>query len=362
MAMENTYAVILAGGGGERFWPLSTRARPKQFLSVFGGKPLLSLAVERLAGAVPPERTFIITAERLAGDTAAAAPGIPRENIVGEPCRRDTAAAVATACGMILRRDPEGVACVLTADHLMGDVPLFLRTLEDAAGAARANDAIVTIGILPDRPATGYGYIETGEEVETGAATRFCRALRFVEKPDAETAARYVASGRFLWNSGMFIWRASVMRGAFARHAPDLGRLCDRAAAAEGPDALRALLAEAYPALRPISIDYAVMERAENILTARGAFGWDDVGSWPAMAKHFPADAAGNVVVGACEALDAGDNIVVSPGRLTALIGVSGLVVVQAGGATLICPRGRAQEVKKLLRRIEARPDGENYV
>ncbi|MCL1920239.1 MAG: sugar phosphate nucleotidyltransferase [Kiritimatiellaeota bacterium] len=362
--MSNAYAVILAGGSGERFWPLSTKARPKQFISLFGGRPLLSLAVERLEGLVPPERVFIITAEHLLHDTAEAAWNIPRANIIGEPCKRDTAPAIAVACGLVHGRDPEGVVCILTADQLMSDVETFRLTLADAVTVAHHEKAIVTIGIPPTCPATGFGYIEAGAALNTTrTVTPFNRAERFVEKPDAYTAARYVESGRYFWNAGMFIWRTDTMLDTLRAHAPDLAALSESVAeAAHDPEALDAVLRGTYPTLRAISIDYAVMEHAQNIIMAHGAFGWDDVGSWPALHGHFTADAEGNVIVGACETREAQNNIVVSEDRLTALIGVRGLVVVHSENATLICPLDRAEEVKKLIRRIAARPDGEKYV
>ncbi len=360
--MKHAYAVILAGGSGERFWPLSTKARPKQFISLFGGRPLLSLAVERLHGLIPPDRIFIVTAERLVGSTADAAWNVPRTNIVGEPCKRDTAPAIAVACGLVRRLDPKGVVCILTADQLMSDVETFRLTLADSIAVAAREDVIVTMGIQPAYPATGFGYIETGKALETRTVTLFNQAKRFVEKPDAYTAARYVESGHYYWNAGMFIWRTETMRDALAAHAPDLLSLCDAVAAAETPEALDDVLRQRYPSLRSISIDYAVMEHARNIVMARGVFGWDDVGSWPSVAGHFSADLEGNVIVGSCEQMESQNNIVVSENRLTALIGLRGLVVVQSENATLICPKERAEDVKKLLRRIAARPDGEKYV
>lgn len=362
--MHHAYAVILAGGSGERFWPLSTKARPKQFISLFGGRPLLALAVERLAGFIPNDRIFIITAQHLVEDTAMAAWNIPRCNIVGEPSKRDTAPAIAVACGMVMARDPEGVVCILTADQLMSDVETFRVTLSDAVKVASQDKAVVTIGIQPTYPATGFGYIEIDAPLHTvRTVTLFNKAKRFVEKPDAYTAARYVESGRYFWNAGMFIWRTDTMREAFAAYAPDLAQLCDNIAeVATSPDELDAVMRQAYPALRAISIDYAIMEHLDNIIMARGAFGWDDVGSWPSLSGHFTPDLDGNVIIGACEQREAQNNIVVSENRLTALIGVRGLIVVHSENATLICSKERAEEVKKLLPRIAQRPDSAKYV
>lgn len=362
MPNEHGYAVILAGGRGERFWPLSTTARPKQFISLFGGKPLLTLALERLEGVVPPERIMIVTAADLIEPTAEAARGLPTENLVAEPLPRDTAAACALACGLVAARDPQGVTAILTADHLMADIETFRQTLRDSFAAAEDGHHIVTIGIPPTEPATGYGYIEAGESIDTRTMTRFQRATRFVEKPDAATATQYLASGRYLWNGGMFIWHVGAMRRALERHAPDLLPLVEAPSAFHDREALQARLTEIYPGLRKISIDYAVMEHVDNIIMARGAFGWDDVGTWPAVAGHFAPDADSNVVIGSCEMLDAGGNVVVSENRMTALIGVHDLVVVQSGNATLICPRDRAQEVKQLVQRLGRRPDGSKYL
>lgn len=359
---EHAYAVILAGGAGERFWPLSTKAEPKQFISIFGGKPLLRLAVERLRGLIEPRRILIITADRLLEATRECAPEIPPENIIGEPCGRDTAAACALAGGLVRRRDPQGVFCILTADHLMQDVEGFRRTLSDAIETAAAQAVLITIGISPTEPATGYGYIEAGEPVPTDHETPFFKALRFVEKPDEATAQRYLSQGNYYWNGGMFIWNVQAFETALKRHYPPLGPLFDEIADAPDGDAVDALLRALYPGLSKISIDYALMEKADNIVMAQGDFGWDDVGTWPAMASHFRQDADGNIEIGACEMIDSTDNIVVSEPRLTALIGVTNLIVVQSENATLICPRERAQEVKALVARIARRPDGEKYL
>ena len=359
---SHNYAVILAGGRGERFWPLSTTARPKQFISLFGGRPLIALALERLEGVVPPERTLIITAADLLEATADVARHLPPENMIGEPVPRDTAAACALACGLVAARDPEGVVAILTADQLMADIETFRQTLRDSFTAAAQGNYIVTIGIPPAYPATGFGYIEAGELMDFRTATRFNRARRFVEKPDAQRASQYVADGNYCWNAGMFIWHVRTMGAAIAAHVPELQVLIDIPATAPSREDLQAILGVAYANLRKVSIDYAVMERADNIVMAYGAFGWDDVGTWPAVAGHFAADEKNNVVIGASETIDGAGNIVVSEDRLTALIGVHDLVVIQSENATLICPRERAQEVKQMVQRIARRPDAGKYL
>lgn len=359
---KNHYAVILAGGRGERFWPLSRAGRPKQFIALFGGRPLLTLAVERLDGLIPPERILIITSRDLLQATAEAAPGVPAANIIGEPVGRDTAAAVALACGLVRQRDPEGTVCILTADQLMTDVPRFRKTLEDSLRVAGDEDAIITIGITPTYPATGFGYIRVGGLRDTPTQTRFFTAEAFVEKPDELRAARYVEGGGYYWNAGMFIWRTDVMQRALAAHVPALADLADTVAELEYSNDTPVLLDAIYPGLPKISIDYAVMEHADNIIVAEGNFGWDDVGTWSALAGHFLPDVEGNIAIGGTETMDACNNIIVSENHLTAVIGVNDLVVVQAPGVTLVCPKSRAQDVKAMLRRVATRPDGQKYI
>ena len=219
MRKRGFYAAILSGGSGERFWPLSTPEHPKQFLTVFGGKSLLRQSVDRLKGLVPPERILIVTAKSLARATYRELPEIPKSNILLEPCRRDTAAAVATACTAVERMGGEdAVVAVLTADQLMGDVGAFRRVLSVSADAAAKSEDIVTMGVKPTYPATGFGYIRVGRPCGDGV----CRAERFVEKPDLATAKRYVRSGKYVWNAGMFVWKVSTLKGALAAHAPQL--------------------------------------------------------------------------------------------------------------------------------------------
>ena len=342
------YAVILAGGDGERLWPLSTPERPKQFVSLFGGKALIRHAADRLKGVVPPERTFVVTARRLVAETRRTLPHIPAGNIVGEPCRRDTAAAVAVACGLVKRHGgDDAVGCILTADHLMTPERGFRQTLRDAITAASKSSAIVTIGIEPDRPASEFGYIECAGDEKTGTRTKFRKVKRFVEKPDAKTAARYLKTGGFWWNSGMFIWKVGTLERVFGATAPETGALIGKVARAKNAGAV---LSKAYAALRPISFDYAVMEKTRDIIVAKGGFKWDDVGSWTSVANHFPKDIRGNVSVGDTAFLDVSGSIVLgSDNHVIALVGVDDLVVVHTDKATLVCAKNRVQDMKKLL-------------
>jgi mannose-1-phosphate guanylyltransferase len=347
--MTGRYAVIMAGGKGERFWPLSTSKHPKQLLALVGDKPLIAQAVDRLEGLVPPENIFVVTNADLVDATRKAAPLLPPENIVGEPIGRDTAAAVACGGALVKARDEKGVFAVLTADQVMGDLDLFSATLKGGMDLANQNNILVTIGIEPTFPATGFGYIESGETFAEERGVEFRKATRFVEKPDEGTAAGYLETGRFYWNSGMFIWSVPSLEKAFGEHCPEMQALMDTLAGyaqdgkiVEGMDAT-------YPDLGKISIDYALMEKADNIVMACGTFSWDDVGSWPALEEHFEQDDDGNTRIGQVETLDADGNIVLSKDRLTAVIGVKDLVVVQAEGVTLVCPKDRAQDIKQMV-------------
>ena len=347
--MSGRYAVIMAGGKGERFWPLSTSKHPKQLLALVGDKPLIAQAVDRLDGIVPPENVFVVTNADLVDATREAAPLLPPENIIGEPVGRDTAAAVACGGALVKARDAAGVFAVLTADQVMGDLDVFSATLRAGMDLAEANDILVTIGIRPTYPATGFGYIESGEDFASAEGVDFRKADRFVEKPDEATAAEYLETGRFYWNSGMFIWSVPSLEKAFSAHCPEMKQLMETLAEYASNGEIVAGMDAAYPELNKISIDYALMEKADNIVMACGTFAWDDVGAWPALESHFEQDGDGNTRIGQVETLDAEGSIVLSKGRLTALIGVKDLVVVQAEGVTLVCPKERAQDIKQLV-------------
>ena len=326
---KDFYAAILSGGSGERFWPLSTPDRPKQFLSVFGGRSLLRQSVERLKGVIPPERILIVTGKSLAKATYRELPEIPRRNIILEPCRRDTAAAVATACTAVEKLGGEkAVAAILTADQLMADVKAFRRILLMAADAAAKSNAIVTMGIKPTYPATGFGYIRVGRPCD-----KVFRAERFVEKPDLTTAKKYLKSGRYVWNAGMFVWKVATLKAALAKYAPQLVGITPKD----------------YGRLPKISFDYAVMEKAENVLVTAGDFGWDDVGTWTSADRHLPMDADGNVMRGDVTLLDCGGSVAVAEGASIAAIGVKDLVIVTTKDAVLVAAKDRVQDLKKLL-------------
>lgn len=347
--MQGRYAVIMAGGKGERFWPLSTSKHPKQLLALVGDKPLIAQAVDRLEGLVPPENVFVVTNAELIEATREAAPLLPPENIVGEPIGRDTAAAVACGGALVKAKDEKGVFAVLTADQVMGDLDIFSSTLRGGMDLAAENNILVTIGIQPTYPSTGFGYIESGDDFQSVENIVFKKTARFVEKPDEVTATEYLETGKFYWNSGMFIWSVHALESAFAAHCPEMRTLMDTLTGYAKEGAISEGMDATYPDLAKISIDYALMEKADNIVMACGTFSWDDVGAWPALESHFDQDEAGNTPIGQVETLDSSGNIVFSKDHLTAVIGVKDLIVVQAEGVTLVCPKDRAQDIKKMV-------------
>jgi len=351
------YAVIMAGGRGERFWPLSTSRRPKQLLDLVGDKALIAQAVDRVADFISPDRVFVITNGDLVEATAEALPNLPKENIVGEPMGRDTAAAVALGCSLVKAKDEEATFAILTADQVMGDLPIFKQTLLDAFSLAEREDVLITMGMTPLHPDTGFGYIRVDEAISDDSDTEFYTVKKFEEKPNLQRAKEFVESGKCYWNSGMFIWSVRSLRKAMMLHCPALTRLMDVMGPHIAQETFQEKLKSEYEQLSKISIDFALMEKADNIVMAVGKFAWDDVGSWPALERHFPQDEMGNTVAGNAQLLDSENNIVVSKNHLTACVGVSELIVVQAEGVTLVCDKNKAQDIKKLVKSLHERGD-----
>jgi mannose-1-phosphate guanylyltransferase len=348
MADLRTYALILAGGSGTRFWPASRRARPKQFLAIAGERPMIAETRARLAGLVPDERVLVVTSGEQAPLVREALPELPPENVLTEPCARNTAACIALAAFEVERRDPDSVQLVLPADHVIRPPERFRATLSAAAAEARRSHRLMTLGIQPTYPATGYGYIELGERLGEADGLPVHAVARFVEKPELERAREFLGSGRFRWNAGIFVWETAAILEAFAQHAPEIhGALRGRPAAEE--------LARLYPTLPALPVDRAIMERAENRGVIPIDFAWSDVGSWPSLAEVLELDAEGNCASGGARLLaeDSAGCVVYGEGGAVALIGVQDLVVVHAGGATLVCPKDRAQDVRRIVERLE---------
>lgn len=347
--VKDMYAVILAGGSGERFWPMSTTRRPKQFLAIPSGKPLICAAVERIEKLIPRRQIFIITRADLVELVRRALPAFPGDNIIGEPCGRDTAAAVALGAAVIKRRNPSAAFCVLTADQVIGNHDAFLKTLRAAFRLALSSDYLVTIGIKPGFPSIGFGYIEAGRSFQRKDGINMFRVERFVEKPDKKTANKYFKKGTFYWNSGMFVWSVAVLEKAIAEHHPQLTDLIRAVENVSGEGSFQKALKREYKKIEKISVDYAILEKADNIIMVKSNFFWDDVGSWAALSGHCRKDRNGNVVLGRGAVLDASNNIAVAEDGVVALIGVRDLVVVRSGAATLVCSKDKAQDVKKMV-------------
>ena len=324
--MSDFKAIIMAGGSGERFWPLSTPEKPKQFLNVFGGDSLIRQSVSRLKGLVNPQDVYVITSKALVAATRRELPEVPKTNIVGEPMRRDTGAAVALGVRMASKKN--SILGFFPSDQLATNPARFRQTVKAAIAKAKRRDSIVTIGIRPTFPATGYGYVNP----KTGA---------FVEKPNERKAKDYLRKG-FLWNAGMFIGRAGVFAAAIAAHAPSLMSLT-------GLKDLRGL-DKVYEPLPRISFDYAVMEKLNNVEVVKGDFGWDDVGSYGAFDRYFPHDSRGNVREGPCTVVEADGNICVARSARISLLGVKNLVVVTTPDYVLVADKSRLTEMKKLFK------------
>lgn len=356
--MSQRYAVIMAGGKGERFWPQSRLARPKQLLPIVGDSSMLAQTVERLSGLVPRENVIVITNREQRAATIAACPMLAPENIVAEPVGRDTAAAVGLAALLVGRRDPKATLAMLPADHVIHDAHAFRDVLHAAYDAAEAEPWLVTIGIRPSEPATGYGYIQRGPMLARALGRDVFKVSRFVEKPNLDTARGYLESGDYLWNAGMFVWSVTSIRAALAAHVPDLAAGIDVIEqSVESGRTVDDALEEYFPRLLKTSIDYAVMERADNVVTIAATFDWDDVGAWSAIMRHLPADAAGNVVRGDGFVESGAGNLLVSTSdHLVVLMGVDDLIVVHTPDATLVCPKSHAQQVKTIMKRLGDEP------
>ncbi len=351
--MKNRYVVIMAGGKGERFWPQSRLKRPKHLLPIVGNTAMLSQTIERLEGLVPPERVFVITNLEQRKAVLETCPSLLPERVIGEPEGRDTAAAVGLAALLVEKEGDDSAFALLPADHVIENGEGFRATLQSAFEVAEAEEVLVTVGIKPTFPSTGYGYLEKGKPLDLPVSAPLSQVNRFVEKPDLKTAQVYLEDGSYFWNAGMFVWRPSVILAEINRLAPKLSLGLSKLKTGWGDSGdLEQAMAKIYPSLEKISIDFAVMEKADEVVMVESGFDWDDVGEWPAIGRHYPKDENGNVFKGAGLAIDSSDNLTFSEdGHCISLLGVKDLIVVQSGDATLICHKDCAQQVKELARR-----------
>lgn len=361
--IKDRFVIIMAGGRGERFWPVSREKTPKQLLALLGKRSFLQEAVARVLPLVPAKNIFVITTEAQLPEVRKQLPKIPKQNLIAEPIGRDTCAAVTLGAALVGARSTTGVMAVLPADHIIPDEKKFQQVLADAFDLAARGQAIITIGIKPTEPATGYGYIRVGEPLPPPPGVKayktvFHRAEQFVEKPHFDRAVEYVNTGQYRWNAGMFIWSFVTVTEGLQKHQPEMYAACQRwFKVANQPAKLAKVLAREYPDIKRVSIDYALMEHAQNVVVADGAFEWDDLGAWNALARHLKADPEGNCAVADFIHVDAARNIIYdarTKDRRTpiAVVGLRDSILVQTDDAVLLAHKSQAQKVKELVKKL----------
>jgi len=346
-----TTAVIMAGGKGERFWPKSRNSMPKQFLSLTGdGVTMLQKTVERISSVVQIDDVFVVTNENYADIVKEQLPEIPAENILSEPCGRNTAPCIALAAAIIGRKYDDAIMLVLPSDHVIGDVEAYVSTLKTAISAASEGYNLVTVGITPTYPETGYGYIKYKTD---GTSSVIFGVDRFVEKPDLKTAEEYLKSGNYLWNSGMFIWKISSVNFNIKKHMPDTYSGAEKIGEAFGTADFPEVLRREFNAFKSESIDFGIMEKADSIYTVPGSFGWDDAGSWLAVGRINSLDGNGNYFDGDVLAVDTFNTTVCGGERLIAAVGIDNAIIVDTDDVLLICSKNKTQDVKEVIRLLK---------
>lgn len=355
--MSTIHAIIMAGGSGTRFWPLSRSARPKQFLPLTSKLPLIAETMKRMTGLTTAARTSVVCGAKHAALVKKALPKLPKQNVVVEPEARNTAPAIALACAQVAHVDPKGIVVVLPSDQHVADPAAFRAAVLEAARVAE-DGLIVTLGIAPTRPETGYGYIRVGDVLSGDAK----KVAAFVEKPNLETAKGYLSSGDYLWNAGIFVFRVDVMLAAFAQHMPETVKPLAAIRAAWGTKKAAAVLAKEFKKLPSTSIDYGVAEKAENIAVVPASCGWSDVGSFNALPEVRSNDAKGNVSEGNAIVIDCEGSVVLAGGRPVAVVGMKDVVVVDAGDAILVLPKDKSQDVRKVVEALKASKKLQQYL
>jgi mannose-1-phosphate guanylyltransferase len=340
-----TYACIMAGGSGERFWPLSRIAKPKHLVPLLSEITLLEETVRRVEHAVPASHIFVLTNAAQIEGCRAVLPQLAAHQFIAEPAKRDTAPACALGTALAHNMDPDAVVVFLPADALIKDAATFGAQLKQASALASVHDTIVTFGIRPHEPSTRFGYLEAGQALpESTALCPFFKAERFVEKPDVARAKEYLKTGKYFWNAGIFLWKVSTFLREAKRSKPELATFIEEFPKEGG----EAYIAEKFPSLPKISVDYAIMEKAEHVVVAEARFDWDDMGSWTALPPHLTTDEHSNATRGPVAIHDSHGNIVVARKQLIALCGVKNLIVIETDDAILVCHRDAAEQIKHL--------------
>lgn len=348
------HAMIMAGGGGTRFWPRSRRRRPKQFLAFSGDRTLLQATLDRIEAQVPAERTWVITGATHCGEAVRQLPQLSASHVVGEPFGRDTAACIGLGAHLIARDDPEAVMMVMPADHVIEPTQEFRRAAHAAEQVAQDHpEALITFGIRPDYPSIGYGYIQRGDSIGQRQGVPIFKVKQFREKPSLDLAEQYLSSGEYYWNSGIFVWKVATILAELKRQRPELSAALERIATAWGTPEQETVFTNEYEKIEKISIDYAVMEGAEHVLVMEAPYTWDDVGSWLALERRNPQDAHGNTIQALHCGIHTNDCVIVSdPDHLITTIGVNNLLIVQDGDSILIADRRDEASVKQLVERL----------
>lgn len=351
----NTYGVIMAGGGGTRFWPLSRQEEPKQLLNLSGKELMINETINRIATVTKRDNIFIVTNETQVPKMLEATNGrIDNTHIISEPCARNTAACIGFSAFEIIKKYGDGIMCIFPSDHYIKNQSEFTRILKEAIYVAETKDKLITLGITPTYPSTGYGYIKF-DKLDNNLAKQ---VIEFKEKPNEHLATEYVNSGEYAWNSGMFIWKASTILEKFKEFLPDVYACLEKIANAMNTPEEKQVIEEVYPTIPSISIDYGIMEKCKDVLVISADFGWNDVGSWDNLGVLYEADENGNVITGKQINIDTKNCISYSKKRLITTIGVENLIIVETDDAVLVCDKTRAQDVKIIVEQLKA--EGEN--
>lgn len=351
--MKHLHVLIMAGGRGERFWPQSRQNLPKQFLKLKGRKTLLQETVERLKGLIPPSKIWVLTHESHVTLARKSAPSLNPKNIIGEPLGKDTAPCIAVAAGLIMKKDPNAVMAVLPADHTISPKQKFQQVLKEAARMAQSKQALITLGIPPRNPHTGYGYIQIKKSIRTKGRHRFFQVAAFKEKPNLKTAKQYLKKGGFYWNSGIFVWEAKTILNEIKKYLPNIYKQAMKVQKDWGTKKAKKTLKNAFQKFEKISIDYGVLEKSDSVYMAKAPFNWDDVGSWISLSKYLPKDSKSNTFQGEVLPIQTQNSILVATDGLVATLGVQNLIVVSTPEVTLVADKSKEQEVKRLLSELK---------
>lgn len=356
------HVVIMCGGSGSRFWPKSRRTYPKQFLKTVGDKTMIQLTVDRISRFIPVENIYMVTGTGYVNTIREQVPQIPVENLIIEPMIKETAACIGYSAVKLLKKDPEAVMIVLPSDHYIEDEDSFIGTLKQGLEIAESENCLVTMGIKPDRPETAYGYIETGRRIERQFKIPTYKIKRFTEKPNREKAQEFIDKGTYLWNSGIFIWKASVLLKQYKRFLPDMYTGLKRISDHLGQADEERIVKEEYEKIDGISIDYGILEKTWDVYVMESSFTWDDIGNWTALERYMNKDEDGNSAKGEYKALDSHNCIIYGGKRLVAALGVEDLIIVETDDVVLVCKKDRDQDIKLLIKELEKDSGSIRYI